>query len=399
MTRCAVIGGGASGLMAACALARAGADVTVLERQPRVGKKLLATGNGRCNFTNVNASGEQYHGAQSVAAGILAAYPPARVIVEFEKLGVPARIDAEGRAYPASNMAASVLDNLRLALAEAGGVERTDFDAIRIERGFRVVSRDGAAFACDRVLVATGGPAAPSLGGTNAGHELLRALGHGVTKLLPAIAPLRTEPGPIRGLKGQRARCEVTLLGGKMPVRTEAGEILFTDSGISGICAMQLSRAAQGLSDARLSIDFAPDAGDDLIARRAEALPDRSLEDFLNGLLPRRIGWAVVRAAGLDDPARPARSLCAPECAALARALRSFPLRVTGVLGFDAAQVTAGGARMREFDSLTLESRLVPGLFVAGEVCDVDGDCGGYNLQWAWASALAAANGILGGLD
>jgi predicted Rossmann fold flavoprotein len=397
--RCAVIGGGAAGLMAACALARSGTEVTVLERQPRVGKKLLATGNGRCNFTNVNARPENYHGARDVAAEILSTIPPARVIEEFSLLGIPARIDPEGRAYPASNAASSVLDALRLALAEAGGAEKTDFDAVQVERGFRVLSRDGAVFPCDRVLVATGGPAAPALGGTSSGHELLRTLGHAVSPLLPAIAPLKTELSPIKGLKGQRARCEVTLFGGKRAVRTEAGEVLFTETGVSGICCMQLARAAQGLKDARLTIDFAPGAGADLLAARARTLPQRRLEDFLNGLLPRRVGWAVLRAAGISDLSRVASSLSDAELASVECALRAFPLRVAGVSGFDAAQVTAGGVDMREFDSATLESRLVPGLFVAGEVCDVDGDCGGYNLQWAWASALAAAKGILAGLD
>ncbi len=394
--RVAVIGGGASGLMAACVLSRAGADVTVLERQPRVGKKLLATGNGRCNLTNIHASKENYHGAQAVAAGILAAFPPARVLAEFETLGVPARIDSEGRAYPMSNMAASVLDNLRLALSESGGVERTDFDAVRIERGFRVRAKAGAALACDRVLIATGGPAAPNLGGTRGGHALLAGLGHRVTKLMPAITPIRTELQPLKGLKGQRARCRVTLLDGPKTVQDEAGEILFTETGVSGICVLQLARRSQELSDARLCVDFAPEAEDGLLERRAEALPNRRLEDFLNGLLPRRIGWAVIRAAGIGDPGRAASSLARAELAALGRALRAFPLRVTGVMGFEAAQVTAGGADMDEFEPATLESRRVPGLFVAGEVCDVDGDCGGYNLQWAWSSALAAARGILG---
>ncbi len=393
--RCAVIGGGASGLMAACVLARAGADVTVLERQSRVGKKLLATGNGRCNFTNIHASKDEYHGAQGVAAGILAAFPPARVIAEFERLGIPARIDAEGRAYPASNLAASVLDNLRLALSEAGGAEKTDFDVVKIERGFRIFSKDGAVFFCDRLLLATGGPAAPKLGGTRAGHGLLQALGHRVTPLFPAIAPIHTDVKPIKGLKGQRARCTVTLFDGKSAVRTEAGEILFTETGVSGICVMQLSRAARGLSDARLSIDFAPGAQSELISARVEALPLRKIEDFLNGLLPRRIGWAVLRAAGLDDFSRVASSLSPSEMASLFRALRAFPLRVMGGAGFEDAQVTAGGVEMDQFDPATLQSRRIPGLFVAGEVCDVDGDCGGFNLQWAWASACAAAEGML----
>lgn len=394
--RSAVIGGGAAGLMAACTLARAGVDVTVLERQNRVGKKLLATGNGRCNFTNVNASKEHYHGARNVAAGVLGAFPPARVIASFERMGIPAHIDSEGRVYPASNMASSVLDALRLTLGEAGGVEHTDFEVVQIERGFRVHARDGATFICDKVLVCTGGPAATRLGGTADGHRLLRALGHSVTKLMPAIAPLHTERAPIRGLKGQRARCKVTLLDGDKAVQDETGELLFTDTGVSGICCMQLARSAQVISDARLSIDFVPDAWGGLIAARARALANRRLDDFLNGLLPRRVGCAVLRGAGLVDLTRLAVSLAPGEIDAIERAVRAFSLRVTGVAGFEKAQVTAGGVDMRGFDSVSLESKRVPGLFIAGEICDVDGDCGGYNLNWAWASALAAVRGMLG---
>ncbi|MGI6238084.1 MAG: aminoacetone oxidase family FAD-binding enzyme [Christensenellales bacterium] len=396
--QCAIVGGGAAGLFAACALARGGAKVFVLERQPRVGKKLLATGGGRCNLINLRAEPARYHGARDFASPILAAYPPARIIRAFEDMGVPVYADAEGRGYPASNLASSVLDALRLTLREAGGVELTGFDAMQIENtqgGYLVRARDGREQACEKLLIASGGRAAPKLGGCVEGYALLRALGHDVTPLLPVIAPLKTHTEPIRGLKGQRARCVITLYDGNSPVQTERGEALFTEYGLSGICAMQLARAVHAAKKPVVSIDFAPDAQHAMIENRARMLPNRPLEDFLNGVVSRRVGWAIARMAGIADLACPAGTLSPIEINALEGALRAFRLPVIGVCGFESAQTTAGGADMREFHPSTLESRKRPGLYVAGEVCDVDGDCGGYNLGWAWASALAAAHAML----
>jgi len=397
--KCAVIGGGAAGLMAACALARGGVQVDLLERQPRVGKKLLATGNGRCNFTNTNMGPEHYYGSFLDMPEFLSVYGCERIMAEFEEMGIPGIADEQGRVYPLSNAAASVLDALRLTLSEAGGQEITGFDVAEVKPGkvFTVRSTDGRTAKYDRVIVACGGSAAPKSGGVDGGYRILKSLGHKITRTLPSIAALNTSMDNLKGLKGIRVRCNVRLLDGDTEVRAESGEILFADYGISGICIMQLARHVHGLRKPVILIDLAPGYGDRQLFERARALEKRPLEDFLNGILPRKLGWNVLKAAGIGDMTRLAGSLSRKELSSICRVLHDLQVEVKSVCGLDSAQVTAGGADMRQFDPVTMESLIVPGLYAAGEVCDVDGDCGGYNLHWAWASGLAAAGGILNG--
>ena len=415
-----IIGGGAAGLAAACATARAGRRVVLLEKQSRVGRKLLATGNGRCNLTRLGARPSDYFGARSAAATALRLCPPEDVLAFFDELGLPAAPDEEGRVYPLSNQAASVLDALRLSAAERGCEIRTDCAAeeIRAEgnsqarsarRGdgalspsFLVRTSDGQTLRSRRVLICTGGLAAPKLGACGDGYKLMKMLGHSSTPKFPAIAALKTPPEPVRPLKGQRAECLLTLTGGNRTLRAERGEALFADGGVSGIAAMQLARACQTALRAgercALHLNFVPDweDADARLAERARRLPLRSMEDFLNGVVTRRIGQTLVKAAGIEPLSREARSLSAKELRALAAALTDWTLPVTGTQGFEQAQVTAGGVSMGGFDPETMQSRRVPGLYGAGELMDVDGDCGGFNLQWAWSSALIAARHILG---
>ena len=281
-----IIGGGASGLAAGVSLARAGWRTAVLEAQPRVGRKLLSTGNGRCNFTNIHAAAKDYFGDAALAAPALAAFPPASVLEFFASLGIPARVDAEGRAYPASNMAASVLDALRLSFAEAGGEEVTGFRVRALSRELTATAEDGRTASGRCALLAAGGLAAPSLGAADV--PFVKALGHRFTRRFPALTPLET--GPVPALKGLRAQCVLTMEG-----RRERGEILFTEYGVSGIAAMQLSRFAR--PGAALEVDFL--CGErPAIAERARLLPARRMEDFLNGVVPRRVG------AGADQERR-----------------------------------------------------------------------------------------------
>ncbi|HIS03275.1 MAG TPA: aminoacetone oxidase family FAD-binding enzyme [Candidatus Pullichristensenella avicola] len=376
-----VLGGGASGLAAGVALARAGRRVAVVEAQPRVGRKLLSTGNGRCNFTNINAAPQDYFGNRALAEPALKAFPPAKVLAFFEAMGVPARVDAQGRAYPASNMAASVLDALRLALAEAGGEEITGFRVRALSRELVATDEDGRRICGRCALLATGGLAAPSLGAADA--PFVKALGHRFTRRFPALSPLETAPVP--ALKGLRVQCGLRLAG-----RGEQGELLFTEYGVSGIAAMQLARFA--CPGATLEIDFLCGERPDLAAR-ARRLPKRRMEDFLNGIVPRRVGQTLVKSAGVAL-GKTAGELTPGEIQALESALTGWTLPVRGARGFAQAQVTAGGLDGEDFFPDTLESRRVPGLYAAGEALDVDGPCGGYNLQWAWASALLAARSI-----
>ena len=451
-----IIGGGAAGLAAACAAARPGRRVVLLEKQSRVGRKLLATGNGRCNLTRLGAKPSDYFGARGAAATALRRCPPEDVLTFFDELGLPAAPDEEGRVYPLSNQAASVLDALRLSAAERGCEIRTDCaveeiraegnsrarsarsdaqsrgqkasgrsaepypsfraDAVRSHRtggvhgkgaspsalasSFLVRTSDGQTLRARRVLICTGGLAAPKLGACGDGYKLMEMLGHSSTPKFPAIAALKTPPEPVRPLKGQRAECLLTLTSGSRTLRAERGEALFADGGVSGIAAMQLARACQTALRAgercALHLNFTPDweGVDARLSERARRLPLRMMEDFLSGVVPKRIGQTLVKAAGIEPLSREARSLSPRELRALAAALTDWTLTVTGTQGFEQAQVTAGGVSMDGFDPETMQSRRVPGLYGAGELMDVDGDCGGFNLQWAWSSALIAARHI-----
>lgn len=396
-----IVGGGAAGLMAGCSLSRAGRRVVILEKQARVGRKLLSTGNGRCNLTNLNAAPGAYHGARQAARLALRAWPPKRVVEAFEALGIPCSADAEGRVYPLSRQAASVLDALRLGCDENGACTLTDFAVTALRRegdGFLAEAADGRRARGRFALVCAGGLAAPKLGACGDGYRLLEALGHTMTPRFPAIAALRTPPEAVRGLKGLRAEAAITLLADGSPVRTEAGELLFAEYGVSGIAAMQLARCAnEALREKRrcaVAIDFLPGrSAREALAARAERLPLRGMEDFLNGIVPKRLGQALAKAAGVAPDVTGAH-LTPAMLDRLAAALSGWTLPVTGTQGFDQAQVTAGGASLGEFDARRMASLKVPGLYAAGEVLDVDGDCGGYNLHWAWASALMAAQDI-----
>ena len=392
----AVVGAGASGLMAAVAAARTRPhSVLLLEKEARVGRKLLATGNGRCNLLNRTVQEARYHGSGVRAAmALLADTPPDRLLSLFEDLGLCWREEAEGRVYPYSGQAGAVLDVLRAACDRAGVSTRCGAEVVHVtrEKGrFVLDTAQGESFGAQRVILAAGGKAAPSLGANGGAYRLARALGHSVTPLFPALAPLKLPAESVRGLKGVRAHCTLTLFDEEKPLRIERGEALFTEYGVSGVAAMQLARlAGRALSAGRqaaLSVSLMDESKAKTQAdRRAALFEGEAMETFFTGLLHKRIGLCLLRQAGIapTDPVSPA----------LARRvlplLSDWRLPVLGVLPFEHAQVTAGGVPLQEVDGRTLESNLVPGLYLCGETLDVDGDCGGYNLMWAWASGLVA---------
>ncbi len=393
-----VIGGGASGMMAALTAAEAPERrVLLLERQQRVGRKLLATGNGRCNLTNTGACLSNYHGAdRTFAAPALAAFPPEKTLAFFHSLGLVTVEEAGGRVYPLSDSANSVADVLRFAL-EARGVElRVSCPARRIrrlERGFEVLTDEGA-LSADKLIVCCGGAAGAKLGGVMDGYELLKELGHRRTALRPSLVQILTAPEYPRALKGVRADCALTLYAGGRVLGRSAGELQFTESGISGPAAFDISRAVSeggdGLSiSADFMRDYAPERVLQLLRDRQKALPGLPASDFLTGMLHNRLGRMLVRYAGFRQES-PLSSFTVKETEALARAVKNFRLPIRGTAGFDSAQVTAGGIRTDGVNPETLESRTVQGLFLCGELLDIDGDCGGFNLQWAWASGRLA---------
>ena len=394
-----VIGAGASGMVAALTAAESkNRRVLLLERQQRVGRKLLATGNGRCNLTNTGASPARYHGAEAdFVRPALAAFPPEAALEFFRELGLVTVTEPGGRVYPLSDSANSVVDVLRFALDAAGVELRSSCPARALRReksgGFSVVT-DAETLRADRLIVACGGAAGAKLGGVGDGYELLAMLGHKRTALYPSLAPILTEPEYPRALKGVRADCRLRLIGGGETLAETAGELQFTETGVSGPAAFELSRAASvGGKGLTLTADFfrayPPDAVPALLRARRSRFPALNASEALTGMLHNRLGRMLVKYAGFDGNA-PLSSLSDGDLRRLAQSCRDFRLAVRGVAGFDAAQVTAGGVRTSGFNPETLESWFVPGLFACGEVLDVDGDCGGFNLQWAWASGRLA---------
>ena len=381
--RVAIVGGGAAGLVGAISAARAGAHVTLLEAGPRVGRKILVSGNGRCNLSNLAVAPEAYNSPAFVAP-VLAGFSCEDIRAFFGELGVLTYAEDEGRVYPVTGAANSVLDVLRLECAHLGVEERCDFPVTRIERAgetFALFSPEGARAEADAVIVASGG-----------GASALEGLGHTREPLWPALVPLATDTRSIRGLSGVRVRCAGSVLDSAGAVlATERGELLFRDYGVSGIMVLDLSRVARPGST--ISLDFFPDvdalAMEGFLAERIRTLGWRSAGTFFNGMLHTRIGQAVLRVAEVSSDT-PGTSL---DALALARLLKDFRLAVTGTGDPAQAQVTRGGAALGEFDAVTLASRVAPGVFAAGEVLDVDGRCGGFNLHWAWASGIVAGRG------
>ena len=400
MTDTIIIGGGAAGMAAAIAAAEAGGRVTLIERQSRVGRKLLATGNGRCNLSNRAAGdGTHYHGEQpGFSRAALARYGVEDTLAWFRALGLITAEEPDGKLYPYSNMAGSVLDVLRFALERPGITVRCGerVTALRRERGGFAVETETDRLRAGRVILAAGGCAGAKLGGVTDGYQLAAELGHSRTALHPALVQIKTDPTYPRALKGVKADAAVHLLRGRECLAETRGEILFTEYGVSGPAIFELSRAAAtGGEGLRLSLDLlsgwtGAETAAWLRARRRAGLSETA--QLLTGTLHTRLGQTVCRAAGFTN--QPPETLTDGDLDRIARSLRGFSLPVTGVCGFDQAQVTAGGLRTAEFDAETLESRLVPGLFAVGEVLDVDGDCGGFNLQWAWSSGRAAGGAL-----
>ncbi|MBQ4612273.1 MAG: aminoacetone oxidase family FAD-binding enzyme [Clostridia bacterium] len=404
---CVIVGGGAVGLAAACFLGRAAADtnkrILVLEKAPRVGKKLLATGNGTCNITNIHADGRQYHGTPTLAKRLLAAFTPTQAMEFFASIGVDCVVRADGKVYPAGEQAAAVLDALRLETAAYGVQTRCEcpVTALRPTKdGFALTTPDGVITA-RQVLVCTGGAAAPSLGGSADGYRLLTDLGCKKTPLFPSIVQLRTDTAFVRAVKGIRVDATVTLRLDGNELAAATGEVLFTDYGLSGPAVMGISRAAADWERKKtgaltvaldLLATWETPALEARIAARSR-MPGRTMEDLLTGLLNKRVGQTILRTCDIALT-RAADSLTNEECARVAKQIKNWEIAVVGTQGFGGAQVTAGGIDPSDFGPDTLCHRRYRGLYAAGEVLDVDGDCGGFNLQFAWSSAYAASCAI-----
>ena len=394
----AVIGGGAAGMMAAIEAASCGANVHLYERQARVGKKLSATGNGRCNLTNENPLPGHYHGEdRAFVLPALKRFGTAETLRKFRELGLLTVTEPGGRVYPLSDTAGSVVDVLRFALDASGIQVHTGAEvreARRSKNGFRVKT-DETELTADRLIIACGGAAGEKVGGTNLGYTLLKGFGHTCTALKPSLVQLRTGDTLCRSLKGVRADAAVTVLRNGKAAAAAAGEVQFVEYGLSGPAVFEISREALAAKDTVVRLDLLREYADadvrKLLLLRRDSRPQLTCDDLFTGILHNRLGRVLLKYSGISG-STPLSELTEREIGALSHAAKHFDFEITGDMGLPNAQVTAGGIRTSEFDPQTMESRLCRGLYACGEVLDVDGDCGGYNLQWAWASGSLAGS-------
>lgn len=397
-----VLGGCASGLSAAINCARNHPDyrIAVCEKLPRVGKKILATGNGRCNLSNRSAVNHSYTNID-FASSALKKYDVDAVLDFFSSLGLLTYDDEEGRIYPLSNTAASVLDALRLECSEIADIfTDTPVTSVVAENGGFTVN--GTLFG-DRVIVALGGKASPSQGSDGSGYDIARSFGHGITPLYPSLVPLIAKGNDTKPLKGVRIHsAKLTVFSGSSAIASSEGEVLFTDNGISGIAAMELASSVEKALAVKArcftSIDFLPGMNHKERVNCISSLCSHSARDcdtLLTGLMPKAAGIAVLQRAGIDTGKAQPKNFTKSDIESIALTSSDFRLEMKSTRGFDSAQVTCGGVDVSEINPETMESLLCKGLYFAGEIIDVDGGCGGFNLQWAWSSGLLA--GEVGG--
>lgn len=414
-----IVGGGPSGMTAALWCARGGQRALLLDRCDRIGKKILVTGNGKCNLTNMRQQPESYRGeTPEKIAAVLSAFDMEDTMEFFRRLGILTR-NKDGYVYPYNEQAAAVRAAFESAVCSCPwldvlteisvtGVRKTAEGFLVSAESFLTEKRQGKdrsgqvintvrrQFVCRSLIIASGGMAGNKLGCDGSGYPLAKALGHHIIKPLPALTALKSSAPFLKKLSGVRNQAGINLLVDHKEVCREMGELQWTDYGISGVAIFQISRfailALEEKKDVRLLLDFMPEYSEREVSGLLQACQKscayKNYKELLCGILPAKLVPVILREASLE-PDRPAIEATEKVFQHLAAVIKAFPLRISGYKGYEKAQVTRGGIDMTEL-SEKLESRICPGLFFAGEVLDVDGTCGGYNLQWAFSSGSVA---------
>ena len=403
----AIIGAGASGLAAAVFASYKAeslgikADITLFEANSRVGKKILVTGNGRCNFTNENVSATHFRGESDFAYNVYSRFDSAKAVEFFRTLGLYSKSDASGRVYPLSLQATSVLDVLRYEISKNSVKEITDTKVTSLKRSGKGFLINGSFYA-DKVILATGGKAAPVQGSDGSGFSLLAPFSIDCSLLLPALTPIVCQDFT-KALKGIRAQGTISVKCDGKTVASDTGEIQYTDYGLSGIPSMQVSRyaaklLAEGRKDVVAVVDSAPAFScDELKAMLREIVnshPGFTGEMLLGSIMPKKLGAYLLSEISIN-PMKETGRLHDAVIDRIVSVVKNKKYKISSVKGFNDAQVTAGGIKAAEINPDTMELKKVKGLYVCGEIVDVDGECGGYNLQWAWSSAFAAGTSVI----
>ena len=384
--------------MAAITAKKSGKEVIILERKDRILKKVLITGNGRCNITNVNANISNYFGKNiSSVENILNKFTPQNTMDFFNELGIVCNEENRGKVYPLSGQASSVVDALRFEAEKLGIKIETEFYVRKIEKDgfkFRIYSEDRKKIEAGRVIIAAGGQSYPELGSNGSGFELAKELGHSVTKLSPSIVQLKTEKNQVKGLQGIKTDVAVTAYGDNKKICTYDGELLFTDYGISGNVVFNISFVMPLYKNVEFEIDFMEkfDYNElyEMLKERKKIMSHLTMENYFNGMINKKLGQFLSKVSGIEKLSKPVKDLNDSDIRKLCTVLKKYRVKILETTGFKNAQVTAGGVLLDEVNIETLESKIVKGLYFSGEVLDVYGECGGFNLQWAWASGHIA---------
>ena len=404
-----IVGGGAAGLVAAIVAARKGAKVTILERQNRIGKKILVTGNGRCNLTNTYLAPKHFHTSSNKDCfGPIQCVNHELVMAFFEELGILPLVENK-KVYPLSEQATSVLDVMRIEIERLGINLCTDVNVIKVQKKserFIAIDETGTKWESDKIIMATGGMAAPQLGCDETGYEILKKLGHAFYETHPTLVHILSPSRYCKMMQGAKIKGTVGIYASGKLERKEEGEILFTEDGLSGPPIFQVSRIAgackQSSVPCHVEIDFFPNfSKDQMIATMYDRIarnPAKSIEEMFLGWLHKRMIVPIIKNADIGSMTALCENLEYDMIERLAESMKCFRFDVDGTRGFKFAQATAGGIDLKDIDLETMESQKVSGLFAVGEILDVDGDCGGYNLQWAWATGyIAGENAAKGG--
>lgn len=403
-----IVGGGASGMTAAISAAREGAEVTVIEQKERLGKKILSTGNGRCNLTNAHMTADCFRGDDtSIVSQVLGQFGYEETLRFFEELGVVVK-NRQGYIYPISEQASTILDVLRMEIRQLPitvllGQSVTGMT--RKKNGFEVKTADSQMYA-DAVILSTGGKAASVLGSDGSGYALAKSFGHRLSPVVPALVQLKGKGVYFKQVAGVRTQASVRVFVDGLELASDTGELQLTNYGISGIPVFQISRyAAKALYAKRevlVEIDFFPAMNEktwqEFMEKRRKAHDAKTAEEFFVGVFHKKLIGMLLKQAQIR-PDIAVREIKEKQWKRLLQLCRHFIVEIEGTNSFEQAQVCAGGVRTSEVNPRTMESLCEKGLYLTGELLDIDGICGGYNLQWAWSTGYIAGKHAAKGND
>ena len=391
-----IIGGGASGIMASLSASDFGSSVLILEKNNRIGKKILVTGNGRCNYTNVFLKKDDFNHPDFVE-NIFNQFGPAETIDYFENLGIIAKVEDEGKTYPLSEQASTFLDVFLYEIEKRNIRVELEQEVIRITKNndyFLLTTKDGKKYSAKKLILSTGGKSMSLTGSDGSGYDLAKGLGHKATEVFPALVKLRLDSPHLKHLSGVKINSQVDLMLDDEIIQSETGDILFANYGISGPTILELSRKANELLNKnkkpKVRVILIQSVSKAKIIERFNHSQDKEISQSLVGLVNKRFISVLLKESGIDKSNILVKDVNKSQLFKLIDLLYDWRISITGSLGFEDSQVTAGGIDLVSVNNQTLESKIHKGLYFTGEVLDIDGRCGGYNLQWAWSSGYIA---------